>query len=320
MILSTGTLTEFARFLQIACWIILPVLVLSMIITTWHHRRRKKKNQDDAEQETLDFLLAADPAGENRENAYVLFDHSGLIRQYQDKLSYNHARYIALKHDFKKLELNYNNRADKITSPDQSKNNHMEYKNDQLDQQCMADLLEERKAQVEFLQAQLEQRIRNYHQSERSREEIQKELEEQRGAVQKINEELDNTRNALSGKEDTIRQSEELVMEKQQILLSKMDHIIYLENLLQETKQHTQTMDAMLADQRDLAGALQEKLDEAESKVLLMEQKLERNNRMLQKLHRVLGTCISQDVNESPVVELKPVFIKEGEHSWADQR
>jgi DNA repair exonuclease SbcCD ATPase subunit len=320
MFLSTGTFTEFTRFLQIACWIILPVLLVTVIITTWRHRRDKKKNQETDEQETLDFLLGVDPAGENRENTFVLFDHSGLIRQYKDKLSYNHARYIALKHDYKKLERDLHTRVDVTHSPRKPKNNHMENKNVGEEQKCLADLLEEKKAQVEFLQTQLEQRIRNYHQSERNREEMQKEFYEQKESMQKLVDELDLTRKEVLEKEEAIRQSEELVNEKHQALLSKQDHVIYLENVLQEAKQQNQFLDASLADQQDLQRSLQEKLDEAETRVLTMEQKIGRNNRMLQKLHRVLGTCISDDAAEPPVIELKPVYIKEENHNWVESQ
>jgi chromosome segregation ATPase len=109
MLLATGPLMEFARFLQIISWILLPVLCLAVICTVIIHYRRKKRLKDSAVYSD-DGLLLASPADiqfNKTEGVHVLFDHTGLIRQYRNKLSYNHARYTALKQDFERLEMKY---------------------------------------------------------------------------------------------------------------------------------------------------------------------------------------------------------------------
>jgi DNA repair exonuclease SbcCD ATPase subunit len=282
-------LTEFGRFLQIASWIILPVLILSVLITVWYHRKRKNRIQED-DARAIDFLLA--PAGIPVEDpgpgAYVLFDHSNLIRQYQEKLSYNHARYAALQQDFKKLELKYSGRetvAQVFVSND--KNNDMENTLETVsDQICMTDLLNEKTAQVDFLQSQLDQRIRNYHQLRNEFETVQTENTRMKEANEQLSAEL---------------------AEKQHLLIIKLDHITWLENALQESKQQNLLMDAAVGDQQDLIASLEEKLSQEETTKKLLEQKLERNERMLQKIHRVIGSCI-HFTDEPKVIELQTAY------------
>src|SRR5688572_20598731 len=109
MLLATGLFLEFAQFLRILSWILLPVLGLAVIITILLHYRRKKILSKSEEGSDDSFLIQS-PAEikYNRPGGvHILFDHSGLIRQYKDKLSYNYARYAALKQDFEDLETKY---------------------------------------------------------------------------------------------------------------------------------------------------------------------------------------------------------------------
>jgi chromosome segregation ATPase len=97
------------QFIQVLCWIVLPVLFGTMLVTAiLHYRRRKREAQDTIEPE--DNLLHASPelvGYTNGNGEYVLFDHSPLIREYKDRLSYHHARYTALRKDFTAMETKY---------------------------------------------------------------------------------------------------------------------------------------------------------------------------------------------------------------------
>jgi chromosome segregation ATPase len=104
MLLTTGLFIELARFLQIILWIILPILVLSLATAILIHRYQKKNKLNAVNKDDQSLFTSMENPGRG---AYVLFDHSGLVRKYRNKLSYNQARYIALKHDFEKLELKY---------------------------------------------------------------------------------------------------------------------------------------------------------------------------------------------------------------------
>jgi len=109
MLLAIGPSFEFVRFLQVLGWIILPVaLVVLIIIISLHYRKKRSGNILSENEE--EKLIGASPEqlGYTRgDGEYVFFDHSALITEYKNRLSYNHARYTALRHDFDKLQVRY---------------------------------------------------------------------------------------------------------------------------------------------------------------------------------------------------------------------
>jgi len=109
MLLATGSAFDFVKFIQILCWIILPVLLLAVLLTVFLHYRKKKIEKAEAENGDEEFMHASpELVGYTKgDGEYVFFDHSSLISEYKKRLSYNHARYTALRHDFEKLETKY---------------------------------------------------------------------------------------------------------------------------------------------------------------------------------------------------------------------
>ena len=220
MCLAVWPLTGFSGLLQILLLIVSAFLVTAFMITVVLHYRRRKKEPEPAD---VEQIVAASPetAQYKIEDEYILFDHSGLIREYKAKLIKNHARYMALKQDFEQLEEKYNavlqtansplqnfkpdimeqtvansttveasqrnelqDRLEKLNEAYQSLNNEKNILTEQLalaclgeeeklailgkwkeelkqaknklaEQECMKDLLDEKKSQVEFLQQQL---------------------------------------------------------------------------------------------------------------------------------------------------------------------
>ena len=109
MLLATGSAFDFVKFIQILCWIILPVFLLAALLTVFLHYRKKKREKAEAENDEEGFMHGSpELLGYTKgDGEYVFFDHSSLISEYKKKLSYNHARYTALHHDFDKLEIKY---------------------------------------------------------------------------------------------------------------------------------------------------------------------------------------------------------------------
>jgi len=70
-------------------------------------------------------------------------------------------------------------------------------------------------------------------------------------------------------------------------------------------------MEAAIGDQQDLIASLEERLVNEQSHTIHIEEKLARNERMLQKLHRVIGSCIHEESKEPKVIELQPVYANE---------
>jgi chromosome segregation ATPase len=395
MLLATGLLMEFAKFLQIISWIMLPVLLAIIAITIFFHYRRKRR-KDIGGQHPLEDILSSptDDHDTSRPGAYVLFDHSGLIRQYKNKLSYNHAKYTALKHDFEKLERKYRAIADggkprfvnlknndMENTPEQLMNKmadeyaaekkelltrieqldrsykSLEAENESLLEQVgmqsatdedkeiivnrwkeenaalrtelqekvyLADMLEEKKAQIEFLQNQVEQRIKNFHQAERQREEARQETERIRrsyeqhaGDIQSLKDEAIQKENEANECRRELVEKEREIRQQQELLLSKNDHITYLGNVLQEVKQQNEMLNAAVADGHDRAAVLQQQVEDERSRLVLAEQRLAANKQLLHRLYKEFAACMEDESQSPPVVSLRPAYIsKASEEEW----
>ena len=351
MLLATGPSFEFIKLIQILCWILLPLAAMVMLLTVFFHYRRRKKAMHQATVSDEEFIKASPEllGYTNGDGAYIFFDQSSVIAEYKKKLSYHHARYTALRHDFDKLETKYaalagyaaaksmnpksivmesshpqipkslqaeidnisaQHKAEKEELLKQLKQVNLVNKNleneaqalqDQLnmqsmnedeklailnrwkedntslklkviEQQYLQDLLNEKKAQIEFLQIQLEQRIKNSHQLEQQRMDAIAELEEEKlqhsETARKVDalkfeslqkqEETDKLQMVLCGKEEQL-------IENQQAINSKVEYITRLENVLAETKQQNELLHRMAADNKNHAFSLQDQLSAAES-------------------------------------------------------
>jgi chromosome segregation ATPase len=395
MWLLTGIFIEIVQFLQIISWIVLPVLLLVVLLTVFAHYRRKKKKNIATSSDTDDLLPVTNGEAVTTKNGlHLLFDHSGLIRQYRNKLSYHHARYAALRYDFEKLQSKYD--AALNTSPAQSKITNMENTTgqlehdirkiteeyatekeqllsrlEQLDQSCrnleseneslleqislqtatgeekaivvnrwkeenialkkqiteqeyLKDVLLEKKSHIEFLQNQVEQRIKSYHISEQQRNEMSNELQQLKQSQSSVSGELETLRaetkrqyQSISELRKELEEKEALLDDKHQLLISRLDHITYLENLVRELKEQNELLNASVADHQDKAHNLQELLGDEHSKSSIMEQKLLVNKQLLQRLYKEFTACMEEDSKASPVVALRPSYIsKVNSEEW----
>ncbi|HEV7781753.1 MAG TPA: hypothetical protein VGO58_10845 [Chitinophagaceae bacterium] len=286
MLIVIGPAGPLAVFLQVLCWIILPVLLLVFLFTILHHYARKRKNATTPLQKEDLTRLALD--GNSGEGAYLFFDHTGLIRDYRNKLSYSHARYAALKKDFEKLEKRYQQAAIvQKGRPVHSKTKQMETTHDQVqltavpvpsEELFLKDLVEEKKAEVAFLQAQLEQRVRKQHETEAEKEKLRTELQTQ-------------------------------LTEKEQLIRAKEDHIAYADIQLAEFKQQNELLHAAVADGHDRTNSLQSQLEEEQSRAIAMEQRLEANKQLLQRLYREFTACMEEDRGFPAVVTMQPAYL-----------
>ena len=107
MLLAAGAVAEMVRFVQILCWIILPVLTLVILLTVFLHYRKKKKNRAEALPAEELLPVPAVLSGSKTPADYIFFDHSGLVHEYRSKLCHSQARYTALRHDFSQLETKF---------------------------------------------------------------------------------------------------------------------------------------------------------------------------------------------------------------------
>jgi DNA repair exonuclease SbcCD ATPase subunit len=393
MFLVAGPTPEFFKFMQILCWIIIPVLVLIVLVTVFLHYRKKRKSPDkENDAITKDEFMQASPEQvgyTNGDGQYVLFDHSSLIKEYKNRLLYSHACIAALEKDLNNSETKYaalagyvqtnfittkketmenlqpeaiRTAVNKLAKEQEMERNEWLTKLNQLErsyqqleqenktlqeqismetatddekaaiinrwkeennslrekvagQEYLEDLLQEKKAQINFLQNQMEQRIKDLYRSEHIRLQTvaeMKQVKEDSEAIRKKNDALENDLLIRQEEADKMQvvlcAKEEQLVEKQQLLDDRISHITYVEGALRETKEQNDQLNASVADSRDLVNTLQQQLLDEQAKVEFTVQKLFDNKQLLRRLYKELSNFIDDDSKGSPVVSLRPAY------------
>jgi len=173
-------------------------------------------------------------------------------------------------------------------------------KNKITDQQYLQDVLQEKKLQIEFLQNQLEQRIRTFREVEK--EAADKTVQVQQTQSQKENferemhalkEELKQQREEVSAWQQAVERSREEIRQHQDSLRSKTGHIENLERNLHEVQQQQAVLQLVLDDKQNMISSLQETLNREQVKTKDLEGKLVTNNQLLSKIYGDLSKSLT---------------------------
>lgn len=395
MLLATGSAFDFVKFIQILCWIILPVLFLAVLLTIFLHYRKKKIEKAEAKNGDEEFMHGSpELLGYTKgDGEYIFFDHSSLISEYKKKLFYNQARYTALHHDFEKLETKYAMLAGYTAAAlSKNKNTYMENTHESMPQhleteinkmskeytaekkelltrleqlgksyqsleqehesllekinmetvtdeekaaiinrwkeenialkdkvaehEYLQEIVEEKKAQIDFLQTQLEQRIKSNRKEENLRNQLIADLDQSKNENENTLIQLQSMKNELGRQQEessklqmVLNEKEELLAERQQLLVSKLDHITWLENTLHETKEQNELLNASVADNKDLIAVFQEQLSQEQLRTQSVEQKLSSDKQVLHRLYKEFSALVGEENEQSPVVALRSEYV-----------
>jgi hypothetical protein len=116
-----------------------------------------------------------------------------------------------------------------------------------------------------------------------------------------------------------LNEKEELLAERQQLLASKLDHITWLENTLHESKEQNEILNASVADSKDLIAVFQEQLSQEQLRTQSIEQRLSSNKQVLQRLYKDFSAIMGEEIEQSPVIALRPEYINNGNEEIAAQ-
>lgn len=145
------------------------------------------------------------------------------------------------------------------------------------DQQFMQDLLEEKKLQTDFLQQQLELRIKNYHQ-----------LEKQSGGASAELAQLRQVAEEFNGKEQALQQD---LQQKQDAIREKTDQIQKLESGLEALQQQQATLQSVIDDKQDAIRELESNIGREQEKTKELENKLELSSQLFVRIYAELAKC-----------------------------
>ncbi len=330
MLLSVISPRDFVEFLRITAWIALPVLAIVIILAVLQHYWRIKKLR-------LKGIPAAEAGDHLPPDTHVFFDHSGLLNKYRKRMSYYQARYHALRTDFEKLQqdqqqkttilnhldmenaqqhqfsgnvpgteqnLEQFNEAGRETGASEQSINTIDTGDAATEISCIRVLLQDRTAQIGFLQDQLEQRVRGFYQQEKEWQQVQQQLlDEKKELLSAMEGVAAEHAGQLAEAEEQLQQQILVAEEEARLSAVRHDQVIFLENQLREIQQQNQILDAALEDERDRAAALRNEIEEISLKSVALEQQLQNRRQRLQGMYRHLQELVEQEDAITETVE-----------------
>ena len=171
------------------------------------------------------------------------------------------------------------------------------------EQKYLADMLEEKKLQTNFLQNQLEQRIRNYHQLEERFEESTAQLMHLRKRtdvfdqqIAELQEELTNTQQDATISLAALELSKEESTQQKEVIRKKFEHVESLESGLKELQEQEGIFKSEIADKQDTITALQESVQQEKQKVMELNSKLELSSQLLIRIYTELAKSFGAEL------------------------
>lgn len=200
----------------------------------------------------------------------------------------------------------------KVLMENRWKEENIQLKDKLAEQEYLEDILIEKNAQIEFLQRQLEQRIKNYYQGEQQQAQQATELETFKHREAETLAECDILKTNISKREEEIRQLQTIVNEnsdqlkqKDQMIESKNWLVDNLENQLADARSQYETANNLLALKETALVELQQKLLQEKSRSGLLEEKLHSGRQTFRRLYDEYSAFLDVNADQSPVIQLR---------------
>ena len=172
------------------------------------------------------------------------------------------------------------------------------------EQEYLKDVLEEKKQQIIFLQQQSEQRIKNHHLVEQQFKDLGLKFME-------ANEKLEMKERSVKEFQAAFHDKEQEIILLKEILQSATANAAQLETTIKELQEQNSKFSFGLEEKNKLISDLQVELAEANEAKIKLEEKLERSQTFFKGFHRKLSDILQEEIPESPVIIMKPVYKQE---------
>jgi len=172
------------------------------------------------------------------------------------------------------------------------------------EQEYLKDVLDEKKQQIAFLQQQLEQRIKNHHLVEQQFRELGIKFME-------ANEKLEIKEQSDKEFQAAVHDKEQEIILLKEALQSATAKAAQLETTIKELLEQHSKFSFELKEKNNLVSDLHAQLAEANEAKIKLEERLERSQTFIKGFHRKLSDILQEEIPESPVIVMKPVYKQE---------
>jgi len=179
------------------------------------------------------------------------------------------------------------------------------------EQEYLKDVLEEKKQQIVFLQQQIEQRIKNHHLEEQQFRELGIKFMD-------ANEKLEIKEQSIKEFQATVHDKEQEIIFLKEVVQSEATNAVQLETTIKELQEQNSRSSFELDKKNDLINELQAQLAETNEAKIKLEERLERSQTFFKGFHRKLSDILQEEVPESPVIVMKPLYKEENKEQLTE--
>lgn len=171
------------------------------------------------------------------------------------------------------------------------------------EQDYLQDLLSEKKLQIDFLQQQLEQRIRLQHEADRQR------LTAEEAAIREQHE-LQNLQEQVNGLRQQLLQSTEKSDQLSTVLCGREEELQAWEQKNSQLVQQTEQMRTELSASREQLASQEAELVRERAEMADLQDRLTRHQQSLRRIHQDFLTCLDAGDATPPVISLHVAEIQ----------
>jgi chromosome segregation ATPase len=199
----------------------------------------------------------------------------------------------------------YSNDEGKVTSVIQKwEQEKAELKRKISEHEYLKDVLEEKKIQINFLQQQLEQRIKNHHLVEQQFRELGIKFME-------VTEKLEIDQQSVKEFRDVVHEKEQEINFLKDNLQTATASTAQMETTIKEMQEQNSKLSIEMEGKNNLINILEVQLTESNDAIAKLEERLERSQTFFKGFHRKLTDILQEEMPESPVIVMKPVYKQE---------
>jgi chromosome segregation ATPase len=179
------------------------------------------------------------------------------------------------------------------------------------EQEYLKDVLEEKKQQIIFLQQQIEQRIKNHHLEEHQFRELGIKFME-------ANEKIEMKDQSIKEFQATVHDKEQEIIFLKEVVQSEATNAVQLETTIKKLQEQNSRSSFELDKKNDLINELQAQLAEINEAKIKLEERLEKSQTFFKGFHRKLSDILQEEVPESPVIVMKPLYKEENKEQLTE--
>ncbi len=185
--------------------------------------------------------------------------------------------------------------------------------------QFVEDMIEEKQLHINFLQQQLDQRIKNYHTLEQqfgdaAADNMEIKLINENSALR-----INSLEKEIIERDEQDHQLQELFEEKNSTIAMltedlriKADRLVYLENAFNDVRHRNEQLGTAADEKDSLINNLRLQLHTVEEKIIKLSAKLDTNRKLMAKMNDEMTSVLQEDSRSSPVITMNTDYLLSG--------